>query len=85
MIVAAAIKRDGVVYVGKRHADVILRMGTDFKLRVTVESLTTDVQGFVTGDLRFLDRNDAQRHAVECGQIPASHIGRLTSDDLWPE
>ena len=81
MITQAAILQDGVIYTGKRHADVIHDMivihevGYDFK----------SIQGFVTDKGEFLDRFDAKKHFIDAGQISVNPPLRdlLYSEDLY--
>lgn len=81
MITSAAILQDGVIYLGRRHKDC-----RDLMLRSGIKPAPrpNHVQGFVTDDGRFLDRNEAETHARSCGQLTKPLIGSiLTSEDLW--
>jgi hypothetical protein len=84
VISAAAIRLDGRVYTGRRHADIfhanaVLRNG------VIVSSIAGGEQGFVTDKGLFLDRELAAKHALECGQIRRLKYSKteLFSEDLW--
>jgi hypothetical protein len=81
MIVAVAIKKDDVVYVGKkgeRHNHVINDVSRPFGFLKLAE------QGFVDDKGNFLNRIDACKHALECGQIKKQNYGYgLDSSDVW--
>lgn len=80
MILAAAILKDGVIYTGKRHCNIIndspkhLRVGKG-----------PHVQGFVDHEGNFLNREDAARHAKLWGQVEKLKFNskELFSEDLW--
>jgi hypothetical protein len=43
-------------------------------------------QGFITHDDILLDRYDAMKHAIACGQVPntiENECKELYSEDLW--
>jgi len=80
MIASAAIKKGDRIWTGRRHEDVIRNM-----IRQDDEMPDGGVYGFVVDDGQFLDRFQAFKHAVQCGQVDdpddgAEHI--LTSKDL---
>jgi hypothetical protein len=80
MIVASAIKKDGVVYTGRRHNNILCDRSRPFGF------LRAGEQGFVTDTGEFLDRVAAAVHAFECGQLSERKViegGRLYSEDLW--
>ena len=84
MIIGVAIKRnDGRVFsLPKpfRHSHVIMMMVRicDFPKPII------DEQGFITHDGIFLERNEAGKYAIECGQIEKlSWPPDLYSEDLW--
>jgi hypothetical protein len=78
MITAAAMRRDGKVFTGRRHPNIIQDM---IKLGYTKP---WDEQGFVTDKGDFLSRVDAAKHAIACGQIKKTQWGSmLFSEDLW--
>lgn len=79
-IVAAAIKRDDVVYTlpaPARHNDVIRMM-----VEQGVPPPISHKQGFVTSAGRFVDRTEAADIAYEAKQIPA-FVNLLMSEDVW--
>lgn len=82
MIVAAAIRRDGVVWSVPqpgRHHDVIRVM-----VKAGVRPPINGGSGFVTDDGRFLDRIEAARHALECKQIEQLNWPPYPySEDVW--
>jgi hypothetical protein len=86
MIVAAAIRLDGIVYSlappAGHHVvrrDMVDAHGIDF---TTI--LTHADAGFLTDTGKFLTRTEASRHAEIAGQIPPRRVPRdLLSTDLW--
>lgn len=76
-IVAAAIWRDGVVFTGAHHHQII---------RYAVVTLgiptMTGEQGFMTSAGRFVSRYQAGEIAHAAGQTPEDH-GSLMSEQLW--
>jgi hypothetical protein len=96
MIVAAAIKlRDGRIFVGKRHADAIRNAMLIFGIRVADSRLFDMTDGFLTDDLRFLNREEAFVYAKETGQFRREELAEaagiksgyngteLFSEDIW--
>lgn len=79
MIKHAAIKQGNIVYVGKRHSDCFSTM-----YECGVDKVGA-IQGFVTDDGEFLDRYNAAKHALRCGQIRnlKFHQNELFSEDLY--
>ncbi|MDO8640472.1 MAG: hypothetical protein Q7R33_02920 [Nitrosarchaeum sp.] len=75
MIKEAAILKDGKVYTGRRHHNIIHEHPFMFKCE-------NSIQGFVTDDGKFLNREEAMLHAFNCGQIAEKKI-RLYSEDLY--
>ncbi len=81
MIKKAAIFKDGKVWTGRRHSDIIHKMiqggePTPIKGR----------RGFVTNNGHFVDRIEAFEIAIECGQIKEpgpNRIRMLLSEDLY--
>ena len=63
MIIASAVKlSNGKVYIGKRHGDCYLQI-KNFGLE---KALCTDsIQGFITDDLEFLNREQGYYHAYK--------------------
>jgi hypothetical protein len=74
MLVQSAIIKDGVIYTGRRHHNVLQSQPKGF--------LKNCEQGFVTDEGKFLNRKDASIHAFECSQIDEI-IPVLCSEDLW--
>lgn len=78
MIKEAAILQSGCIFTGRRHCDAYAQM---FNSGIKPAG---DVQGFVTDDGKFLTRDEAEKHALACGQLTKPLIGSiLTSEDLW--
>jgi hypothetical protein len=75
MIKAAAIKVGDKVYTGFRHAHIII----DNKFEVII---TQEMQGFVTDDDKFINREEAAKIAYECGQINKPKR-ELFSEDIF--
>lgn len=83
-IVKAAIKRNGKVYTGFRHALILDSMRIDGVV-VTVENpLKMEEQGFVTNTDRFVNRIEAANIAFNAGQIKAG-INSLDSYQIFKE
>lgn len=83
-IVASAIKlSDGRVFTAPRPGRHCHAIG--LAVAAGLERVVDEVQGFMTDNGRFLDRDEAGRHAIEAGQIAAlkwPHMG-LNSEDVW--
>ena len=82
MITLAAIKKDGVVYVGKpreRHNHILCDGSRPFGF------LKRGTQGFVDETGKFYTRQEAARHAFDCGQLPddTECPKIILSEDLW--
>ena len=78
MIKSSAIRKEGKIYTGKRHCDIINDYSYPFGFFKFCE------QGFVTDKGIFLDRVEAGEHALECKQIKKLSWGKnLYSEDLW--
>lgn len=88
MITRAAILLNGELWAGQdgeRHHDVIRKISSHGK------KAHSGIQGFVTQTGEFLNREQAAKHAIECGQVISGHAnirhvfnGReLFSEDLW--
>jgi hypothetical protein len=77
MIVKAAILKNGVIYTGKRHYNIL-------GAAVPFGYLKDADQGFVTDIGDFVDRVEAARIAIECGQIKElKWPPNLYSEDLY--
>lgn len=63
MIKSAAIKKDGKIYTGRRHCDILADRSRPFGF------LKNGEQGFITDSEDFVDRREAAKIAFECGQI----------------
>jgi hypothetical protein len=77
MIICFAIKTfDNQIYVGKRHNNIIKdNPCIDFK---------HGIQGFMNDKLKFLDRREALKEAIESGQVKLSLLDDiLLSEDLY--
>lgn len=74
MIIAAAIRKDGIWYAEQRHDLIFVRFGR-------VVNLKNAEQGFITDQFEFVDRSEAAQIALTCNQIkePAK---TLFSEDL---
>lgn len=78
MIIKAAILRNGKVYTGRRHPDII------YEMRLNGLSWNqTEIEGFITDTGEFLNRKDARKHFIDSGQISVS--GDLREDALYSE
>lgn len=97
MIVAAAIKISGVVCSlprPARHHDVLRGLLHGFVSR-TDRGYLEETQGFLTDQGIFLNRAEAMKHVIECGQgtprrdelistgYSAYNGDELFSEDLW--
>ena len=77
----SAIKQGDKLYTGKRHGGIIIQMAKEGCSRVFSKD-----QGFVTLDGEFLNRKQAYKRAMECGQINDNGKGddqALLSEDLY--
>jgi len=89
MIIKAAIKQDGIVYTGHRHADImtqIFKDGIFLVDKIKDFSEVSQVQGFVTDEGVFLNRVDALRHFIKAGQksvLGEFRANKLFSEDLY--
>lgn len=78
-IKAAAIRKDGVVYTGMRHHEIINEIINN---AAPPGSLRGGEQGFITYDGEFVNRRDAADIAFIHGQIHRLKK-KLYSEDLW--
>ena len=81
MIKEAAILKNGVIYTGRRHNEIIHKyypIVGQFK----ADHPQGDPQGFVTDDGKFVTRQEAGKIAFECGQTKEYHQ-TLYSEDLY--
>lgn len=66
MIIASAVKlKNKKVYIGKRHGDCYAQIKS---LGMSTEVCHNSTQGFITDELKFLNREDAYYHAYNEGQ-----------------
>mgnify|MGYP000972419974 CR=1 FL=1 len=68
------------VFVGKREDDCVWLAR---QMGFCDEDVQSGEKGFVDGLGHFYDLESAKDEARSCGQIPLSHKGALSSDDLW--
>lgn len=95
MIICAAIKIKYIdsenvvqelIVCGRRHSDCLQVIH-----RLDNKHTESKVQGFINHKGVFLDRKEALAHALECGQLSATHrwyqkdhnIDELYSEDLY--
>ena len=77
MIKEAAILKDGIIYTGRRHHNI-------FQSTLPLGCIKDGEQGFVTDIGEFVDRIEAGKIAIECGQIKKLKWGNeLYSEDLY--
>jgi hypothetical protein len=83
MIKCAAIKYEGEVYSlpkPSRHHNILHMMIKELKLK----KVTSGEQGFLTENGEFVDRIEAGKIALSCGQCDDLVTPpRLFSEDLW--
>lgn len=77
-IVAAACRKDGKVWTGIRHNEIIEQMIQEGGLF----SIDQIEQGFLTSEGRFVSRYDAALIAFGAGQVDILK-NSLSSEDLW--
>jgi hypothetical protein len=80
MIVAAAILYGNTIYTALCHAWARDRM---FKHLGHPVSFTSDMQGFITEEGKFVDRETAGKIVLECGQLDVIPRCELFSEDLF--
>ena len=87
MIICAAIKltdteqNKSIVVCGHRHGDCFQMIGN---LNERWRKVHCVNQGFITHKGEFLDRKEAYKHAVVCGQIN-QHTGWYREDNKYEE
>lgn len=85
MIIASAIKfysknsEYPIIMTGHRHPNIFNKMA-EMGIQYNKD---TCVQGFMTDDFHFLNRYEAKKYAIECGQIMETKYDELFSEDLW--
>ena len=79
MIKSAAIKYNDKIYTGgETHSDIMNSQDDPLIF------FNFGTNGFLTDKDEFLDRVEAGKHALECGQIKRLYLdGKLYSGDLW--
>jgi hypothetical protein len=75
----AAILREGVIWTGHRHGDVIKKIIAE--LGESAKPVK-ETQGFVTECGKFVDRKEAAKIAFEAGQVKELYP-ILMSEDLY--
>lgn len=77
MIVQSAIIKDGIIYTGSRHHNIINSNPKGFFYNCE--------QGFITDKGNFVSREEALKIATECNQIIKRTGGGdiLFSEDVW--
>jgi len=82
MIKESAILFEGTVYTGRRHHDVIRKIIQETGVKKVGGQ---HPQGFVTDTGEFVDREQAAKIALECGQIEKLKYSStlLFSEDLY--
>ena len=86
-ITEAALKCEGVVYTGWRHAyvrDDLIELG--FTMKQIQTAFNPWNEGFVTESGRFLTRKQSLAYGIIIGQVVNSELispDLLTSEDLW--
>lgn len=77
-IASAAIKHDGRIWTGRRHAEIMSQMREELgSVKVPQEE-----QGFMTDTGEFVNRFQAGAIAFRAGQTKQRHQ-TLLSEDLW--
>lgn len=76
MIIQSAILKEGKIYTGRRHHNIIQSNPPRFFVG------NHSIQGFVDDKGNFLDREQAAKHALECKQIEKL---KFSSTDLFSE
>lgn len=82
-IIAAAIKKNGIVFTGVRHGHIIQSMvDVGFITDMKRDYVHSHEQGFIDEHGDFWDRTESRQIAIHAGQIQPDH-GTLYSEDLW--
>lgn len=78
MIIESAILKNNVIYVGRRHSDIINSVEKGF--------LKNAEQGFLDDCGNFLTRTEALEHAYNCNQVSKElYKSRMISKELFSE
>jgi len=89
MIVIAAIKTStGEIFKGRKHHMCIRAMVVS--KRYPMDAVEDIIHGFLDDEGNFLDRTEAKKHFVKCGQPSYRKpnqidFDELFSEDLYPE
>lgn len=79
MLVASAIKHEGIIFTGFRHHEIIkylVLLGYPIPIPMSE-------QGFIDDTGKFYYRTGARSYAKDVGQIAIDFNRVLTSEDLW--
>lgn len=81
MIAKAATIFRGKMYTGWRHCLIM----EDIRADLGILKITHQRMGFVTDDGRFVDREEAGKIAIACGQIDELKYQKrdLFSEEMW--
>ena len=79
-IAQAAILQNGRIFTGRRHCEIIRDIVRELEI-----PHVNGAQGFTTDTGVFVDREEAARIALACGQIKELTFStkRLFSEELW--
>ena len=85
MIISAAILFEGIVYVGRRHHDIIKIICDRLESVGRPRRCGSQGQGFITDKGEFKTREEAAKIALACGQIKDLKFSstQLFSEDLY--
>jgi hypothetical protein len=85
MVKEAAIRKDGRIFTGHRHADILHANAVRNESGIIVSTIASGEQGFVSDAGEFLTREEAAEHALKCDQIKWLKFSRtqLFSEDLY--
>lgn len=81
-VIAAAIKRDGIIFTGVRHGHIIRDMVAVGFLTDKNKPVRAEEQGFIDSQGRFIGRFTARQVAFKAGQVDRIE-GELYSEDVW--
>jgi len=90
IIICAAVRFNGKVWRGHRHADAMSVMHDELSYTMTrkqmIKKEVNKDQGFITSNNRYVDRREAFRIACKAGQVEKRKdvlVQFLTSEDLY--
>lgn len=82
-IVKSAVWVGQLICIGNRHGGIIWELAK-CGLANGNKPIKQDQQGFIDQDGEYLDREEAYKRAVECGQIKDdSGVKKLLSEMVW--